>query len=77
LAQPANDNEPGDCWIKGNISRDGERIYRVPGGRWHDRTRIDEGKAERWLCSEAEARAAEWRRARNRRVSSLLIRDHK
>jgi len=64
LAQPAaNDNEPGDCWIKGNISRDGERIYHVPGGRWYNRTKIDEGQGERWFCSEAEARAAGWRRA--------------
>ncbi len=27
----ANDNIPVDCPIKGNINRDGERIYHVPG----------------------------------------------
>jgi hypothetical protein len=26
---------------------------------------IDEGRGERWFCSEADARAAGWRAARN------------
>lgn len=64
LVRPAaNDNEPGDCRIKGNINRDGERIYHVPGGKWYERTKIDEAKGERWFCSEAEAQAAGWRRS--------------
>lgn len=54
----------GDCLIKGNISRSGEHIYHVPGGNYYDRTRIDTSKGERWFCSEAEARAAGWRRSR-------------
>ncbi|MCY3754817.1 MAG: thermonuclease family protein [Alphaproteobacteria bacterium] len=53
----------GACLIKGNISRNG-RIYHVPGGKHYDRTRIDEARGERWFCTEAEARAAGWRRAR-------------
>lgn len=56
--------ETGECLIKGNISRSGERIYHVPGGRWYDVTRIDRLRGERWFCSEAEARAAGWRRSR-------------
>jgi len=55
---------PMDCPIKGNISSKGERIYHVPGGRWYDRTRIDSSKGERWFCTEEEALAAGWRRAR-------------
>lgn len=55
---------PDGCLIKGNISRSGERIYHVPGGRWYDRTRIDEVKGERWFCSEGEARAEGWRKSR-------------
>ncbi len=55
---------PGRCSIKGNISRDGERIYHVPGGRFYDQTRINTSRGERWFCSEAEARAAGWRRSR-------------
>ena len=53
-----------DCAIKGNVSSSGERIYHVPGQTFYDRTRISEAKGERWFCSEAEARAAGWRRAR-------------
>ena len=54
----------GRCAIKGNISRDGARIYHVPGGRYYERTRINRSKGERWFCSEAQARAAGWRRSR-------------
>ena len=53
----------GDCRIKGNISSS-NRIYHVPGGQWYARTRIDTSKGERWFCSEAQARAAGWRRAK-------------
>ncbi|MYG26981.1 MAG: thermonuclease family protein [Boseongicola sp. SB0677_bin_26] len=52
------------CAIKGNVSSSGERIYHVPGQSRYDATRISEAKGERWFCSEAEARAAGWRRAR-------------
>lgn len=52
------------CAIKGNINRDGKRIYHVPAGRFYEPTRIDTSKGERWFCSEAEARAAGWRRSR-------------
>ena len=59
-------NEPADasCQIKGNISRSGERIYHVPGGRYYGPTRINESKGERWFCSEDEARKAGWRQSR-------------
>lgn len=52
------------CNIKGNISASG-RIYHRPGNRDYERTVIDETSGERWFCSEAEARAAGWRAARN------------
>ena len=54
----------GERRIKGNISRSGTRIYHVPGRQFYDRTRINTSKDERWFCSEAEARAAGWRRAK-------------
>ncbi len=53
----------GACLIKGNISSNG-RIYHVPGGKYYERTGIDESSGERWFCSEADARAAGWRRSR-------------
>lgn len=52
------------CKIKGNVSAKGERIFHVPGQEHYARTRISEGKGERWFCSDAEAVAAGWRRAR-------------
>lgn len=53
----------GGCGIKGNIS-DGGWIYHLPGMRDYDRTTIREDRGERWFCTEREAQAAGWRRAR-------------
>ena len=64
LAAAAPAARAGDCRIKGNISRSGKRIYHVPGAQYYDRTRIDTSKGERWFCSESQARAAGWRRAK-------------
>jgi len=53
------------CNIKGNISIDtGERIFHVPGQEFYSRTLIRPQYGERWFCSEAEARAAGWRKSR-------------
>lgn len=54
----------GACDIKGNISSKGEKIYHVRGMRNYDDTVITEGKGERYFCSEEEAVAAGWRRAK-------------
>lgn len=54
---------PQDCVIKGNISSGG-RIFHMPGQEHYDRTRINTARGEHWFCSEAEARAAGWRKAR-------------
>lgn len=52
------------CNIKGNVSiNSGERIYHVPGQRYYAETSIRHEYGERYFCSEAEARAAGWRRA--------------
>jgi len=60
---PAPSHVPGDCDIKGNISDNG-RIYHVYGQRHYGATRINPATGERWFCSEAEAEAAGWRRAK-------------
>jgi endonuclease YncB( thermonuclease family) len=52
------------CDIKGNINGDGERIYHTPGSSSYGATRIDEGRGERWFCTERAARAAGWRAPR-------------
>ena len=48
----------GSCLIKGNKSRRGDWIYHVPGMPYYEQTR-----AEEIFCSEADARAAGYRRA--------------
>ena len=44
---------PGECIIKGNVSRKGERIYHMPGERNYDRVHMDKGAGERWFCSKS------------------------
>ncbi|MGM0583235.1 MAG: thermonuclease family protein [Pseudomonadota bacterium] len=53
----------GECAIKGNIAGR-ELIYHLPGGANYAQVVISPEKGERWFCSEAEAIAAGWRRAR-------------
>ena len=48
----------GSCRIKGNHSRKGELIYHLPGMPYYAET-----KAEAMFCTEAEARAAGYRRS--------------
>jgi hypothetical protein len=59
-AASSGDGPPG-CPIKGNINRNGERIYHPPWSAWWSRTTIDTRRGERWFCDEAEAVAAGWR----------------
>lgn len=58
----AQDNRA--CNIKGNVSTKGERIYHIPGQKYYAKTRIQASHGERWFCSEAEARAAGWRKSK-------------
>ena len=55
---------PAGCAIKGNISAKGERIYHVPGQRHYTKTQISSSKGEAFFCTEAEARAAGFRRSK-------------
>lgn len=56
-------NKP--CLIKGNINSSRERIYHADNCMSYEKTQIDEGKGERWFCSEQEAIDAGWRKATN------------
>lgn len=51
------------CKIKGNIGTSG-KIYHMPGQRDYAATRISPARGEAWFCTEAQARAAGFRRAR-------------
>lgn len=63
---PASTPQPTpSCTIKGNISSGGEKIYHVVGCGSYSATKIDEPRGERWFCTEEEAVAAGWRKAKN------------
>jgi hypothetical protein len=51
------------CIIKGNVNRNGERIYHMPGQAFYGKVRMDLGTGKRWFCTPEEAEAAGWRRA--------------
>ena len=60
------DENGNACNIKGNISvSTGEKIYHMPGQEYYEETRISPEYGERWFCSEEEAIAAGWRRAKD------------
>lgn len=61
--RPAPTASSEGCRIKGNISSNG-RIYHLPHQKYYARTRISPERGERFFCSEADARAAGWRKAR-------------
>ncbi|WP_196237798.1 thermonuclease family protein [Calidifontibacillus erzurumensis] len=56
------DENNGDCLIKGNINSKGEKIYHTIDSPSYEQT-----KAERWFCTEEEAKAAGFRPPKNMR----------
>lgn len=60
-ARSSGASRSGNCVIKGNRSRRGEWIYHLPGMPYYEQTR-----AEDIFCTEAQAQAAGYRRARVR-----------
>ena len=59
-----NSEQKEGCVIKGNINSSGEKIYHIPGGSSYTKTQIDTSKGEKWFCTEEEAVAAGWRKAK-------------
>lgn len=57
----------GDCRIKGNRNRRGQWIYHLPGMRYYDQTRPEE-----IFCTEQDAQAAGYRRARDSKLSETV-----
>lgn len=55
---------PPGCSIKGNISKEGERIYHLPHQNFYGKTIISPEKGEMWFCTEEEAVDNGWRRAK-------------
>jgi len=52
-----------DCIIKGNVNRNDERIYHLPGQLNYPSVNMTKPET-RWFCSEEEAQAAGWRRSK-------------
>ena len=50
--------------IKGNINKDGEKIYHIPNSRCYRSTKIDIENGERWFRTEEEAFSFGWRSPR-------------
>jgi endonuclease YncB( thermonuclease family) len=64
LGPSATEGAPSpDCTIKGNINRNGERIYHLQNQQFYARIKMDKGDGRRWFCTPQEAEAAGWRRA--------------
>ena len=53
-----------ECTIKGNVNRNGERIYHMENQKFYAKIRMDKGGGRRWFCTAEEAEAAGWRKAR-------------
>lgn len=65
-ATPEKVADAASCNIKGNVShKNGTKIYHVPGQIHYSITKISQNRGERWFCSEEDARANGWRKARN------------
>lgn len=45
----------GKCVIKGNITRDGDKFYHLPGDKYYDETVVNPQREDLWLCSVLEA----------------------
>jgi hypothetical protein len=45
------------------VNRKAERIYHLPAQLNYSKTSMNKGLGERWFCTEAEAKAAGWRKA--------------
>lgn len=64
LGPSATEGAPSpDCTIKGNVNRNGERIYHTENQRFYARIKMDKGRGRLWFCTPEEAEAAGWRRA--------------
>jgi endonuclease YncB( thermonuclease family) len=64
LGPSATEGAPSpECTIKGNVNRNGERIYHMEHQRFYARIKMDKGGGRRWFCTPEEAEASGWRRA--------------
>ncbi|MCK5044868.1 thermonuclease family protein [Candidatus Parcubacteria bacterium] len=53
----------GECMIKGNIDRLGQKYYHLPEDKYYSQTTINLLKEDKWLCTIEEAEAENFQRA--------------
>lgn len=53
------------CDIKGNVNREGKKIYHTRASEFYGATQIRPEEGDRWFCTTAEAEAAGFRAPRN------------
>ena len=64
LGPSATEGAPSsECTIKGNVSRNGERIFHTKDQKSYAKINMNIGDGRRWFCTSEEAEAAGWRRA--------------
>jgi len=64
LAPSGTETAPStNCVIKGNVNRNSERIYHVPGQKYYAKVDMSKNNGTRWFCTPDEAEAAGYRRA--------------
>ncbi|WP_093264352.1 thermonuclease family protein [Psychrobacillus sp. OK032] len=56
--QNVDSEKNGKCLIKGNINRQGKKIYHIPSGKYYEET-----KPEDWFCTEGEAMKAGFKKS--------------
>ncbi len=65
VASKGTENAPStECVIKGNVSRNGERIYHQPGQEYYRQIDMSKNNERRWFCTPEEAETAGYRKSR-------------
>jgi endonuclease YncB( thermonuclease family) len=64
LAPSGTEGAPSaECSIKGNLSRNGARIYHMPDQKFYPKIDMSKNGDRRWFCSPEEAEAAGYRKS--------------
>ena len=58
-----NTEDLGKCFIKGNVDKNGNKYYHLPGDKYYDTTVINLDKEDQWLCTVKEAEDKNFTRA--------------
>lgn len=52
-----------ECVIKGNVDKNGQKYYHLPGDKYYSKTEVNLDKEDQWLCSVEEAGAKNFEHA--------------